>query len=243
MKKNYIIFLLLYFSLLACDSPNLKSLSQINNCSKSPGTDIPANYTKLKQQILNIRDSLHSSYILADSQSAISIINFSRSYIFETITNDIFNYWYGTPWDFNGQTRIPGQGTIACGYFVTGVLSDAGFNVPRVAWAQLASEVFIRKLTTDVKVFSNKPIEEVKAYVEKRPDGLYIVGLDTHVGFIYMKNDTIKFVHSNYYQPSIGVMAQDFETDNPLNDSKYRVLGRLFDEQMIRNWINNKAYK
>ncbi len=60
-----------------------------------------------------------------------SVIKLSRDYIFDKIANEIFVYWFGTPSNFYGQTRIPRQGTIACGYFVTGVLSDAGFNFPK----------------------------------------------------------------------------------------------------------------
>ena len=122
-------------------------------------------------------------------------------------------------------------------------MSDAGFNIPRVRWAQLASETFIRKLSTDIKIFSNIPVNEVRAFITKRPDALYVVGLDKHVGFIYVNNDKVKFVHSNYYHPELGVMAEDLETDNPLNDSKYRILGCLFDDKMIKNWINNSAYE
>ena len=79
--------------------------------------------------------------------------------------------------------------------------------------------------------------------MKERGNGLYIVGLDCHVGFIYVKDNDIKFVHSNYYRPATGVMSEDFETNNPLNASKYRVLGKLLDDKMIENWIRNTRYE
>ncbi len=158
------------------------------------------------------------------------------------ITTDIFNCWYGTPWDFNGQTRTPQQGSIACGYFVTGVLYDAGLNIPRVNWAQQASEVFITKMSNDIKRFSNVSVEEVKLYLKKKGNGLYIVGLDKHVGFVFVKGEEIKFVHSNYYQRDIGVMSEELDSENPLKDSNYRVIGKIIDDAMVENWILNLKY-
>lgn len=108
-----------------------------------------------------------------------SVIDTARKFLLNTIGNDVFPYWYGTPWDFNGHTKIPQQGAIACGYFVTTVLLDAGFNIPRIKWAQLASEVFIKKLASNnLQRFSNKPISEIEEYLRNIEPGLYVVGLD-----------------------------------------------------------------
>lgn len=76
----------------------------------------------------------------------------------------------------------------------------------------------------------------------KTGDGLYLVGLDCHVGFIIVKDETIKFVHSNYYQPEIGVMSEGIISENPLNDSRYRVIGKLLSDKMMIKWINETAY-
>ncbi len=163
--------------------------------------------------------------------------------MFNTITEKIFPYWYGTPWDFNGTTRVPKQGSIACGFFVTNILTDVGFNIPRIGWAQSASEVFIKKLAPNsIKRFSNRPISEVENYLLRTGDGLYLVGLDQHVGFIVVKDDEIEFVHSNYYQADIGVMSEEIDSANPLNDSNYRVIGKLLSNDMIINWIDDVAY-
>ena len=35
----------------------------------------------------------------------------------------------GTPWDFYGAGDTPGQGQIACGYFIAASLDAIGFNV------------------------------------------------------------------------------------------------------------------
>jgi len=168
----------------------------------------------------------------------------AKTYLFKTMKNDIFPPWYGTKWDFNGTARTSQKGKIACGYFVTNTLTDIGFNIPRIKWAQSASEVFITKLALkkDVARFSNKPLDKVISYFKKKGNGLYLVGLDSHTGFVTVQDSKIIFVHANYYQREIGVMAEDITTKNPFGDSKYRVIGKLFSDEMVVNWLIQKRY-
>jgi len=179
------------------------------------------------------------AYHNADSLHKSIVVDSVRKYLLRTIINEIFPPWYGTPWDFYGTSRIPGSGTIACGYFVTGILTDAGFDIPRVKWAQLASEEIIKRISRDLKRFSDRPVEEVIAYIKSRPNGLYVVGLDHHVGFIFKYNTLVRFVHSNYYHQYIGVMSEELDSENPLKDSHYRIVGRIMEDKMIISWIEN----
>ena len=224
MKANS-IFLLLLFSLTTY------------------GQSEYVDYLRLIEDVIVKRSEFNVLYHNSDSSEKKSVIIDAREYLFNTITNNVFPYWYGTKWDFNGTTRIPTQGMIACGYFVTNVLTDVGFNIPRFGWAQSASEVFIKKLSPEcIKRFSNRHISEVESYLKATGEGLYLVGLDSHVGFIVVKSDRIEFIHSNYYQSDIGVMSQEIDSWNPLNDSNYRVIGKLLSDSMIINWLDNTAY-
>lgn len=201
------------------------------------------NYLELSKKILFKKDSLQSVYNEASFAKKDSVIDGTRQFILNTVANDIFPYWYGTPWDFNGHSKIPRQGKIACGYFVTTVLLDAGFNVPRIKWAQSASEVFIKKLApNNLQRFSNKPASEVEEYLRYAGPGLYVVGLDNHVGFIVVRNDSIQFVHANYYEPDIGVMSQEIDSENPLKNSNYRIIGKLLTDEMVINWLLSTPY-
>ncbi|MEI6509209.1 MAG: hypothetical protein WCO54_12050, partial [Bacteroidota bacterium] len=200
-------------------------------------------YALFLQEVIAKKNDYKRLYVNADVSAKDSIITVARAYLINTISNDIFPYWYGTKWDFNGTTRTPQQGKIACGYFVTTILEDVGFKIPRVKWAQSASEVFIKKLApNNIKRFSNRPIAEIENYLLTTGDGLYVVGLDIHVGFIIVKNKSINFVHSNYYKPEIGVMKEDINSKNPFKDSNYRIIGKLMSDEMVLNWINNIAY-
>lgn len=245
----FIFFLIVAITFLSCTkSPEEEKVSKVYNKITETVDDFgdalnEADYADLIQKIKSDKKDFKELYLNSNSQNKDSIINNVKDYLFDKLTNEIFTFWYGTPWDFYGQTRVPKTGTIACGYFITHTLADIGFNIPTVKWAQSASEVMIKKLSNNkIKRFSNAPISIVEEYLRKAGKGIYLVGLDCHVGYIVVKVNQMKFVHSNYYQPDLGVMSQDIDSWNPLNDSKYRVIGKLLSDEMIINWILDKPY-
>ena len=156
------------------------------------------------------------------------------------VTETIIPAWIGTPWDFNGTTETPQQGNIACGYFVTTVLRDAGLSISRVKLAQCASEQMITTLIQSkyISRFSNIAIEDFIIAIKTQGSGLYIVGLDNHTGFIYNDGKDIYFIHSTF----IGTrnVQKDNAATNPiLKQSKYKVLGKISsDEKVLQRWIN-----
>lgn len=211
-----------------------------NSCVYSQN---PSAYENLKKRMAIRQIDFAETYKKSSENDRSAIIQTAQNYLISTISDSLFTHWYGTPWNFNGTTKIPGKGSIACGYFVTTVLSDAGFKIPRVAWAQSASEAVILKIATNIQRYRKRPLNELIDYLNKNGDGLYIVGLDCHVGFIRKSGKNMQFIHSNYYRPEIGVMAEPLQGRNPLNDSKYRVVGKLIDNEMTKNWITGSAYK
>lgn len=197
-------------------------------------------YDSLKDFVKELQASVKTTYQSATETQKDSIVKAAHDTLLALIIMDYFGHWYGTAWEFHGTTKTPRKGAIACGYFVTTVLEDAGFNIPRVKWACVASEVMIKGMTKKVKHIINRPVSEVETYIQQAGKGLYVVGLDNHTGFIYNDGTVIRFVHSNYYLPQEGVMAQELDSHNPLKNSKYRVIGKILDNAMIKNWILSK---
>lgn len=230
----------------------MRSLSLLLSVSiVSCGTQTQANeevvpptqsYEEFKANIISTREKINAEYLAADSLGKDSLVRYSQEFL-RNITLEIFTYWYNTEWDFNGITQVPKEGKIACGYFVTTVIRDVGFDIPRSTWGQLASETMIKKINPTVKRFSNKPIEQLSEYLKNRADGIYVVGMDTHVGFVSKEGRQIKFIHSNYYKPEIGVMSENLKGNNPINDASYRVVGQLFHYEMAKKWILNEKYE
>ena len=200
-------------------------------------------YDELKKEVADARAAFKVAYELCgdDERKQDSIAEEAGKYLL-VVSDKFFSAWYNTPWTFNGHSQIPKKGSIACGYFVTTILRDMGFDIPYVKWAQQASEYLIKKLTTDIKRFHKKSMSEVAASMKERGEGLYIVGLDYHVGYIYYVNGKMSFVHANYYKPETGVMSEALIGRNPLNDSSYRVVGKIFGKEMILRWILGVKY-
>lgn len=146
------------------------------------------------------------------------------------LTDSLLPCWYGTPWDFNGTTQVPGQGKIACGYFVTTTLLHAGMKINRVKLAQCVSENLLWDLCKDFKKYSDKSLEYFVKDVEKTGYGLYIVGLDNHTGYLYHDGKDVWFIHSGVYPPKCALKEKAINSIT-LNNSRYRVFGRIvFDK-------------
>lgn len=75
----------------------------------------------------------------------------------------------------------------------------------------------------------------MESYFLKNPDGLYIAGLDNHVGFVYKSGNVVTLTHASYYDPEIGVQTEGLIGDNPFAKSAYRVVGRILDKEMVKN--------
>ncbi|MEP7239059.1 MAG: hypothetical protein ABI685_14365 [Ferruginibacter sp.] len=156
------------------------------------------------------------------------------------VTETIVPAWIGTAWDFNGTSEIPQQGSIACGYFVTTVLRDAGLGIARVKLAQCASEQMITSLVQSkyISRFSNIAMEDFIQAIKTQGAGLYIAGLDNHTGFIYNDGKDIYFIHSTFIG-SRNVQKENAAINPILKQSKYKVLGKISsDEKVLERWIN-----
>ena len=154
----------------------------------------------------------------ADSSAA-------KTALYQWINTDMYGYWDETTWDFYGVSRIAGQGEIACGYFVTTLLKDLGFEIDRVRLAQDVSATMIKELTADIHI--TRTVQGMIDYVNTQPSGsVFIVGLDFHTGFITSGPDGIYFIHSNYIGRE-GVVKEIAATSAALHDSGYFMIGNL----------------
>ena len=169
------------------------------------------------------------------------ILNRARETFIYTICNLIAPYWYGTPWDFNGTTEIPGQDGVACGYFVTTLLEHAGYKLDRIGLAQEASENIIKNLISEkyIKRYSNIPINDFITAVKEEGRGLFIIGLDIHTGFILNDGNEVYFIHSSYTGNQCVVKEKAINALS-VSTSNYRVLGCLSrDDDFILSWLYN----
>ena len=159
--------------------------------------------------------------------------------LFVQHARQLFRFWYGTTWDMNGTSQTPGKGKIACGYFVTTVLEDMGVSLARIRLSQMSSEKMIENLVSKKNSFRyiGIPFADFMEKMRQHGQGLYVVGLDTHTGFLVVDSNEILFIHSSQLSPSC-VLEEDAALSATLQRSNYRLIGKLSkDKALLENWI------
>lgn len=164
------------------------------------------------------------------------------------LSRAVLPLWLGTTWDFAGASDVPGRGSIACGYFVASSLHAVGFQLRHrelpggrryFPLATHASEPVLRQLVARASVsrFSNRPVSDVVAKVQATGPGVYLVGLDQHVGFLVYDGDgPVWFWHA---KPGHEVRLERPAEAPYFADSRYRVLAPL-DRRTAELWLDGQ---
>jgi hypothetical protein len=198
-------------------------------------------YAVVRDRLAARREALASTYATVSERPLVR--REARDAVLTAITQDLIPHWTGTTWDYYGTTQVPGEGEIACGYFVSTILRDAGFRVERVKLAQQAAEHIeltfvpkkeLRKFRDGKKMAVDRVIDDAA-----REEGLYLVGLDNHVGFLWNDGSTVQMCHSSYLAG--GVVCEDART-SPAMPSGYTVTAKLLEDPMIDAWIEGRAF-
>ena len=200
-----------------------------------------SSYDKAVSQLSQDRLKLAASYRSAKSaKERAEIVAQARARLLESIDRDLIPAWFGTPWEFYGHSERPGEGTIACGYFVTTVLRDAGLKVERVRLAQQASELIVKTVSPEERIVRLRGVTRAQVVEEmrKRGDGLYVIGLDFHVGFLRLQGESARFCHSSYLGERV-VVCEKAE-DSPAMASDYTVVGEALGDVRVLDWLRGQ---
>ena len=234
--------LLLFF--LHCASPEI-SHSSPKPASITPSTTPTARiqYQTSLGALAQKRGELRKKYQSGTTEERAAILVQTKTTVFAALREQVFPAWLGTPWDYSGTTQTPGEGKIACGYFVSTTLRDAGFQVERIKMAQQASENIIRTLSPASLIwrFRKTGVLPVLEKVKERGEGLYLVGLDNHVGYLLNDAGNVSFCHSSYLEPGV-VTCEPAETAQALR-SNYYVLGELLNDELLLRWLMQEKIK
>lgn len=198
-------------------------------CSKLP---VQRTYHQILENLNQKRGAMQQQKIDMHNLAECSVV------LEKALTDSIFPAWYNTKWDFNGTSNIPGEGEIACGYFVSTTLKHAGFHVNRYKLAQQASSIIVSQVCGSTYMKKVVTLERVKKYMQALPEGLYIVGLDYHVGFIQIKDHKAYFIHSDYINNKVtrelALESLAFQSSNVF------VLGQVSNNApLLKKWLSN----
>jgi hypothetical protein len=199
----------------------------------------PETYAVLFTELARWRTELAMRHAAARDETQRRAVESDARVILETALPAMMRCWLGTPWDFNGTARKPGEGRIACGYFVATLLKDAGFLVDRYKLAQQPSENILRSFLpkSACPLTVGKDYQEFAAELDASEPGIYVVGLDTHVAFILVGGDGFRFIHASGSSPWC-VVDEARDEAEVLKRSNWRMLGHLTaDRELLKRWL------
>lgn len=206
----------------------------------------PETYTVLSDELEIHRKRLGKAFQAAGTEEEREKILLETRFLLEQTLVRLMRCWLGTPWDFNGTADEPGGGKVACGYFVSSVMQDAGFKVEWAPLAQQASQNILgtflprEQMTLKVGVTYDDFLDAAMA---KGP-GIYIVGLDRHVAFMVITEENeMRFIHSSGSAPR-KVVDEGREDAHVLKKSYYRVTGNLTaSRRVLQEWLLGRPFK
>src|SRR5262245_3521397 len=168
-------------------------------------------FAAVLERVVAKRESLGARYAGArDRRARAAVLGEARTFVVETLVSDIFPAWMGMP-SGGGPTSTaslphePGM-FISCSYFLTAALQNAGLKLEsRTRFAQAPASWIQQALLPPgarVRRYGNvAPAVLEKRLIADLGDGLYVIGLDIHVGFLVIRGGRVSIVHSSYTPP------------------------------------------
>jgi hypothetical protein len=210
-----------------------------------------ARYGVLLQQVAAHRSALGARYAASrGGRARAAIRDEARRFIVSTLVTDVFPAWMGMPSGAGaGATAAlphePGM-FISCSYFLTAALQNAGLVLEsRARFAQAPAAWIERALLPpggQIHRYGNLSPEELAQRLVALGDGLYVVGLNIHVGFIVVDDGHARFVHSSYTPPGT-VVNEPVASSMAIALSQragYWVSPLFKDDRIIELWLRHQ---
>ena len=157
----------------------------------------------------------------------------------------LFASWIGSRWGLGlPQSTVPNTGKTNCGLFVAVILRDAGFRLPIWKFNRQVAYHGIKSLAPRGKIryLHRTSMQTFTERVRAMGPGLYIIGLDFHIGFLRVKpGGDVRFVHGSYITRR--VMDEPALTATPIVQSRYRMVGKILQPNMLRAWLKRQPIR
>lgn len=160
----------------------------------------------------------------------------ARAALNGSLGDELIPAWIGTRYGFYGNSKRPGTGRIACGHFVANVLADAGLKVPASLGQQASSRIARTFAGYDnVRWTRGASRESIVSRVRADGDGLYVLGLDTHVGLLRVRGRRVDLCHATGRRPRTVVCEP--AARSPSLRSHHHVVGTVLTDAVVEAWL------
>ena len=213
-----------------------------------------AEFLQTVERIEAGRKALGERWRAADRDGKRAVREEARAYVVRALTEEIFPAWMGVPWTMavirdglKPNARVPwekGRG-VSCSWFVVSTLRNAGlrFSSPSAFAGTIAVHLEHSVAPGQiVRKWDITPKELEEKLVAKGP-GLWVIGLNCHIGFVHVTEERAFFIHSSYVEP-YAVVREPLATSEAiaLSEEAGYVLAPLFrDDRLIDHWLQAGA--
>lgn len=202
-------------------------------------------YDALRVRIAEERDRLAADLARATSDATRRVVLAqAREALRRAIVEQLFPAWMGTRWAFHGTTERPrGPEGIACGWFVATILAHAGLRLESRRRFGQATALAIAKALVPAKpahhrVFS-VPAQVLEQKLRSFGEGLYVLGLDCHVGFVSVRASAARVIHASYTGRRV-VVDEPIVASEVIDRSRaagYFATSLFADDGLARAWL------
>lgn len=219
-------------SLIILLLPLLLSAYELNHIPDS------ITYLQKRTELADQKSSLQKRY----NAGSVTLDSVGKYYE-QMLVSELIPYWYGVEWTFEGHTDHPDSSSVACGYFVSTTMKHLGFKLNRYRMAQQSALNELRSIVSDRKeilsfVRGDSLIVNIKSKLE---DGVYLLGLDCHVGYLLKRDELLYFIHSNYLFPMMVVFEEAQLSEAFLNSNRYYIAPISNNNWLMKQWILGKT--
>jgi hypothetical protein len=155
--------------------------------------------------------------------------------------DSLADFWLGSSWGRGmPQSGTPQTGKINCGTFVGTLLRDAGFKVDVRKLQRQPSQAIIKSFVGGKRVrkLVGSSMERFLKAVEEMGPGLFILGMDMHVGILIQTDTELRYLHSSI---ETGKVVNEAAADAwTIQSSNYRIVGKLLSPKNLRFWLRGK---
>jgi len=244
------------------EAGDFTSLPRLVEEEHEPGRDHVTAGEKLKEfpktllRVKKKQKALSTLWSQASSEDAKDKVRTAaRKFLARTIVDDILPAWKGTPWTMYAvkdglkpDALMPnekGKGT-SCSYFVASVLTNAGLKLEsRAAFAKVIAVRIQKSLAPeprDLHRYHKVSPEKLEQKLLSLGPGLYLVGLNCHIGFITVGDKKVRFVHASYLEP-YRVVEEALTKSQAIEKSfksGYVVTPLFQDDRLVEFWLEGR---
>lgn len=83
----------------------------------------------------------------------------------------------------------------------------------------------------------------LQSILAAEPDGLFVIGLDNHIGYLLKRKTEMFFLHSSYLDPVAVVLEKASESDALAGHENYLLARLSGNEELVEQWLTKAEIK